>query len=232
MQRRGTTAQGGLAISSKTRKRRMTLTRMSGNRKISMANKMALAMLNKARKEIISKGKKKKEIISLIKNAPALAGAMTDSLAERLVQDGAFRHFEPAELLFDQGEVGSAMYVIDKGKIEILRRNDAEMEEFEQQDGGEQILLNGVKSLDRKKYSTIVKIGKGELFGETALLTEAPRNAAAMAGDNGADCFVIQKHLIPRCIYACDCSVSGCLTLGSLQEMSVQSQDPFVTANG
>eukprot|EP00949_MAST-11_sp_MAST-11-sp1_P003101 g3101.t1 len=167
---------------------------MSGNRKISMANKMALAMLNKARKEIISKGKKKKEIINLIKNAPALAGAMTDSLAERLVQDGAFRHFEPAELLFDQGEVGSAMYVIDKGKIEILRRNDAGMEEFEQDDG-EQILLNGVKSLDRKKYSTIVKIGKGELFGETALLTEAPRNAAAMAGDNGADCFVIQKDV-------------------------------------
>lgn len=59
-------------------------------------------------------------------------------------------HYEPGEFVFREGDVGDRVYVIESGAAEVLR--DGELR--------------------------IAKLGPGELFGETALLRRASRNAS------------------------------------------------------
>jgi NADH dehydrogenase len=66
-------------------------------------------------------------------------------------------HFEPGDFIIRQGDVGDQFYVIISGEVEILR---------ELADG--QTVLVG-------------KLGKGEYFGESALLTGRRRNASVRA---------------------------------------------------
>jgi NADH:ubiquinone reductase (H+-translocating) len=61
-------------------------------------------------------------------------------------------HYEPGELVFRQGDLGDRIYVIESGSAEVLRR---------EADG------------DR----ALATLGAGEIFGETALLRKATRNA-------------------------------------------------------
>jgi NADH:ubiquinone reductase (H+-translocating) len=57
-------------------------------------------------------------------------------------------HFEPGQEVFHQGDVGDRIYIILTGKVEIVR--------------------------DERPVATL---GRGEFFGETALLRQAARNA-------------------------------------------------------
>jgi CRP-like cAMP-binding protein len=61
-------------------------------------------------------------------------------------------HFEPGQTVFEQGDVGDRLYVIQRGSVEILR------------DGARLAVLS-----------------KGEYFGEMALLSNKPRNATVKA---------------------------------------------------
>ncbi len=65
----------------------------------------------------------------------------------------AVSHYRAGDSIVAQGERGDCFYVIQKGRVEILRRGD---------DG-----------VERK----LAEKGEGDSFGETALLTDAPRNA-------------------------------------------------------
>jgi CRP-like cAMP-binding protein len=58
------------------------------------------------------------------------------------------RHFEAGTVVFNQGDLGDSLYLVDTGDVEVLR------------DG---------RQIDR--------MGAGESFGEVALLTGEPRNA-------------------------------------------------------
>ena len=62
------------------------------------------------------------------------------------------QHFEPGDIIFQQGDLGDSVYVIEAGQCEALREHDGERE-----------LL---ASLDRGAY-----------FGEMALLSNRTRNA-------------------------------------------------------
>lgn len=61
-------------------------------------------------------------------------------------------HFEPGQCVFEQGDLGDRVYIIVKGKAEVVRRTDA----------GEQQLAT---------------LAPGQYFGEMALLNRAARNA-------------------------------------------------------
>ena len=61
-------------------------------------------------------------------------------------------HYEAGEVIFRQGDLGDALYIILKGNVEVLLEEDG-------------------------KESVIARLGDGEYFGEMALLKERSRSA-------------------------------------------------------
>lgn len=60
------------------------------------------------------------------------------------------------EIVFRQGDAGDALYILEQGKVAIMRS-------------------------DEGRTRTLAHLGAGQTFGEMALLTEESRNAAAVA---------------------------------------------------
>jgi len=75
-----------------------------------------------------------------------------DTLIERKV-------FPEGSTIFKQGTTGRTAYIVQNGRVEIVREND---------DGSEQILAT---------------IGTGAMFGEMAVIDDSPRMATARALD-------------------------------------------------
>jgi CRP/FNR family transcriptional regulator, cyclic AMP receptor protein len=67
------------------------------------------------------------------------------------------KSFEPGEFVFQENEPGAEMYVILQGQVEIRKKTG----------GG--------------SSKTLSVLGKGDLFGEMAIIERKPRSAAAMA---------------------------------------------------
>ena len=66
------------------------------------------------------------------------------------------QHFEPGDMIFRQGDLGDSVYVIEEGECDVFREQN-----------GEQNLL--------------ATLGRGEYFGEMALLSDRTRNATIRA---------------------------------------------------
>jgi uncharacterized membrane protein len=86
-------------------------------------------------------------------------------LAEQLDQ----QHFWGGQVIFQQGDPGGRMFVVESGKVEIFIKDN----------NGEKVLLEEVKP--------------GELFGELSLLDNEPRSANARALDDTL-VFIIDRH--------------------------------------
>jgi CRP-like cAMP-binding protein len=69
------------------------------------------------------------------------------------------RSFLQDEVIFDQGDEGQALYIVESGKVLICRQG---------------------QSIEGK----IAELGPGRLFGELALLDNSPRAAQARAAEN------------------------------------------------
>lgn len=80
---------------------------------------------------------------------------------ELKVVDGLLheRSYLKDEIVFDEGEEGQALYIIMSGKVLICRQG-------------------------QPVAGRIVELGAGTLFGELALLDDAPRAAQARAAEN------------------------------------------------
>jgi NADH dehydrogenase len=65
-------------------------------------------------------------------------------------------HFEPGEAIVTQGEIGDKFYIIEKGRVDVVR-----------QQNGQEIRL--------------ATLGPGEYFGEVALLRDVCRTATVRA---------------------------------------------------
>ena len=74
-----------------------------------------------------------------------------------LFQALVVRHYEPGEILFHEGDIGRALFILESGRVEISRKTP---------DGGtlQMAILN-----------------PGDYFGEMSLLDERPRSATAAA---------------------------------------------------
>jgi CRP-like cAMP-binding protein/RsiW-degrading membrane proteinase PrsW (M82 family) len=82
------------------------------------------------------------------------------------------RIFAPGELLFDQGDEGDAMYLIEDGHIEIFIRDN---------NNNEKVLRT---------------CGPGEVFGEMSLLDGNPRSAAARASGQLKVMVLLRQHFL------------------------------------
>jgi len=94
------------------------------------------------------------DLSAFVRRIPLFSIYRDEELAE-LIKLAQLRSVRAGELVFDQGDQGDSFYVVYSGRIRILRKNEA----------GKEINL-GVCS-------------RSDHFGETALITEHPRNAAA-----------------------------------------------------
>lgn len=78
--------------------------------------------------------------------------------------------FASGETIFQQGDEGNALYLIDSGTIDIISHND---------------------SPDRKPLAQLVS---GQSFGEMALLTGEPRSATAIAASDATLLKIDKEH--------------------------------------
>ncbi len=69
---------------------------------------------------------------------------------------GHLLYFEDGKVIFEENSIGNELYIIESGKVEILKR------------------ING-------KNVTISVLGKGDIFGESAIFSDAPRTKSAIA---------------------------------------------------
>ena len=88
------------------------------------------------------------------------------------------RQFKKNEVVFVEGDIGAAMYIIIDGKVSII------------------------KSAGKRKLEEVACLGPGAFFGEMSLLTDNPRSATGKTKANTTLlCFfkkdldhVLQKH--------------------------------------
>lgn len=95
------------------------------------------------------------DLIHRLRAIPFLAGVPDRALA-RLAAQCSVRRVNPAETIFQEGDIGDALFVILDGEIQILRN--------ETTDG-----------------LVLATMGAGDFFGEMALFDEGPRSATARA---------------------------------------------------
>jgi CRP-like cAMP-binding protein len=81
-------------------------------------------------------------------------------MGERDFSDRFLRIFGDGDVIFEEGSAGKHMYVIVSGSVRIVKKSEGE-------------------------DAVIAALGKGELFGEMALVDSLPRSASAIAvGDD------------------------------------------------
>ncbi|MEK7858591.1 MAG: cyclic nucleotide-binding domain-containing protein [Elusimicrobiota bacterium] len=85
-----------------------------------------------------------------------------------LVQSLHSRTYHPGEVLFVEGDIGRALFILESGRVELTRADN----------GG--------------KERVIYTLEPGEFFGEMALLEQLPRTASARATEKS------QLHLLYR----------------------------------
>ena len=82
------------------------------------------------------------------------------------------RAYDPLQVIFEEGEPGNCMCIVQDGLVDIRKNVDT----------GSIFLLS---------------LGRGEFFGEMALVNQSPRSASAVAGPDGAKVlFVDSAHFV------------------------------------
>ena len=90
-------------------------------------------------------------MIEILKAIPFFA-ELSDEDLQAIGQKVQMQYFGPEQVIFEQGDYGEEMYIIKRGKVEVLR-----------------------------DYSIIAELSDHAFFGEMALVSEEPRNASVKA---------------------------------------------------
>ncbi len=90
-------------------------------------------------------------MIEILKQIPFFAKLPTEDL-EAIGQKVQMQYFGPEQVIFEQGDYGEEMYIIKRGKVQVVR-----------------------------DFAVIAELGDNAFFGEMALVSEEPRNAGIKA---------------------------------------------------
>lgn len=106
----------------------------------------------------------------LLRSIPLFEGLSEDDL---VALSGALvpRHFRAGTMIFEQGDSGTAMYIVESGDVNIH--------------------LPG----ERSNRISLKDIARGEYFGELSLFDDLPRSASALATSN-AVLFELQRETL------------------------------------
>ncbi len=97
--------------------------------------------------------------VAFFRNVPIFHGLTSRQLA-RVMLSMQKRSYHSGELMFEEGHVGKAVFVIKSGQVELTRQSPS-----------------GARSLGI--------LGPGQMFGEMALLEQMQRTATATVVDDG-----------------------------------------------
>jgi len=78
------------------------------------------------------------------------------------------RVYDPAQVIFREGDPGDVMFVVQNGEVEIHRDVTSQSE-------------------------PLARLSAGEIFGEMALVDQSPRSATAVASSRGAKVLAIDS---------------------------------------
>ncbi|MBD3156977.1 cyclic nucleotide-binding domain-containing protein [Candidatus Peregrinibacteria bacterium] len=92
-------------------------------------------------------------LINLLKHIPILSDVDEDDLAD-VVKNTTSKTYKKGQYIIHEGEKGETFYIIESGKVQVLRKNDRDEEEV------------------------VAALYPDNFFGEMALLNEKPRNAS------------------------------------------------------
>jgi len=101
-------------------------------------------------------------MIEILKKIPFFAELSEEDL-KAIGQKVQMQYFGPDQIIFEQGDYGEEMYIIKRGKVQVLR-----------------------------DYSIIAVLSDNAFFGEMALVSEEPRNATVKAVEE-TEALVISK---------------------------------------
>ena len=90
-------------------------------------------------------------MIEILKKIPFFA-QLSDEDLEAISQKVQMQYFGPEQVIFEQGDYGEEMYIIKRGKVQVLR-----------------------------DFSILAVLSNNAFFGEMALVSEEPRNATIKA---------------------------------------------------
>jgi len=106
--------------------------------------------------------KDKSQALRTLSQVPLFAGLKGKQLKSIAGSFSRQRSYEAGEVIEKEGEMGVAFYVVADGSVDIRR-------------GGRRVS----------------KLGRGQFFGEMALIERQPRSATVVAGDSGAKCLLM-----------------------------------------
>jgi len=98
------------------------------------------------------------QICGFLKDVPVFAKLTPRTLAEAADRMGFERH-RAGTVLFRQGDAGEKFYLIKQGRVDVVRTTD------------------GIAR-------SVAKLGRGDFFGEAALMLDVPRNATIVAEED------------------------------------------------
>jgi len=96
--------------------------------------------------------------LSVIKQMPLFAG-LTDGELGALTRDLLCRQFREGEAIFQQGDPGQMLYLVESGQVRIYVQDEEGQE------------------------TSVTLCGPGDMFGELAVIDGLPRSASAVAMD-------------------------------------------------
>jgi CRP/FNR family cyclic AMP-dependent transcriptional regulator len=113
------------------------------------------------------------ELVKLLKGVELFAG-LDDSQLDRLAQISRLAQYKDGDIVFARGEPGSRLYVISEGQVEVILDEDPE------------------------NAQAFVYLGRGQIFGEMALIDYGERSATIRCGSVNATLAVMDREDFER----------------------------------
>lgn len=109
------------------------------------------------------------ELVTLLKGVELFAG-LNQAQLERLAAISTAQEYKDGEIVFSQGEPGSHLYVIADGQMQVLVGEDVESAHL------------------------AVYLGRGQIFGEMALIDYGERSATIRCGSERAQIYAMKRE--------------------------------------